>query len=505
MSSDDLVIANQTFPATRADINSNLQALGSLMSGASAPSTTYAYMWWADTTNGVLKQRNSSDNAWVVRATLSDDRVVTKTTTYSVVLGDFDKLILCSASGGAFTVNLPAAATAGDGFRVSFKKTDATFNAVTLDGNSSETIDGNTTITLDSPYDMVELTCDGSNWSIRTRNLGVPDTGQISGHRNLFYNGAFQVHQRGTTYALSTSAAYTGADRWWAYMSSSAAGIANRNTSVPTGLGFQYSMKVGRNNGSSATGQITFGQVLETQDSIILAGKTVTFSFYAKKGANYSSSSDVLNAYLYTGTGTDESTGMAGWTGTATPITLAATLTTSWQRFQATVTLSSSITQIGCQFFYNGSGTAGADDNFYITGIDLEPGPRATPFAFRSFADELRLCQRYYEKSFAYGTAPAQNVGSNSGEAQGIAGKAGANNEFINAQFQVRKRAAATVTLFNPTNTNGQVNDITAAADCSSTGVGMATDMGLTVSCNGNASTAVGNLIAIHWTAAAEL
>lgn len=166
MSQDDLVIANQTFPATRSDINANLQALGSLMSGASAPGTTYAYMYWADTTNGVLKQRDASNAAWVIRATLSDDRVVTKTSAYTVVLGDFGKTILCSASGAAFTVTLLAAATAGDGFRVAFKKTDSSVNAVTIDGNGAETIDGATTVTLDVQYDSFELVSDGSNWHI---------------------------------------------------------------------------------------------------------------------------------------------------------------------------------------------------------------------------------------------------------------------------------------------------------------------------------------------------
>jgi hypothetical protein len=166
MPQDDLVIANQTFPATRSDINANLQALGTLMSGASAPGTIYAYMYWADTTNGVLKQRNAASDAWVIRATLSDDRVVTKTTAYTVALGDYDKLILCSASGAAFTVTLPAAATAGDGFRVSLKKTDSSVNAVTIDGNASETIDGALTVAMGNQYDAFDLICDGSNWHI---------------------------------------------------------------------------------------------------------------------------------------------------------------------------------------------------------------------------------------------------------------------------------------------------------------------------------------------------
>ena len=65
MSQNDLVIANQTFPNTRADINSALQAIASLNSGATAPTTTYANMMWYDTTSGILKMRSEADDAWI--------------------------------------------------------------------------------------------------------------------------------------------------------------------------------------------------------------------------------------------------------------------------------------------------------------------------------------------------------------------------------------------------------------------------------------------------------
>ena len=65
MSQNDLVIANQSFPATRADINSSLQALGSLNSGSSAPSTTYANMLWYDTSANLLKMRSEANDGWI--------------------------------------------------------------------------------------------------------------------------------------------------------------------------------------------------------------------------------------------------------------------------------------------------------------------------------------------------------------------------------------------------------------------------------------------------------
>jgi len=65
MSQNDLVIANQTFPSFRSDLNNALQALGSLNSGSSAPSTTYANMMWYDTTANILKVRSEADDAWL--------------------------------------------------------------------------------------------------------------------------------------------------------------------------------------------------------------------------------------------------------------------------------------------------------------------------------------------------------------------------------------------------------------------------------------------------------
>lgn len=422
MSQDDLIVSNQTFPATRTDINSNLQALGSLMSGASAPGTTYAYMWWADTTNGVLKQRNAGDSAWVIRATLSDDRVVTKTTTYTVVAGDYDKLILCSASGAAFTVNLTAAATLGDGFRVKLKKTDATANAVTIDGNASETIEGAATKALSTQYDCVTLVCDGSNWFYETSTVNSTaisgatidnsiiggttpaagtftsiNAGQLAGFRNKIINGDFRYWRYGTTYALTTSSAYGSADRWASKMNTSAAGIFNRDTSITAALGFQYNAKVGRNNGSALTNQISLYQAIETINTIPLAGKVCTFSFYAKAGANFSGT---LNAQVITGTGTDEGASgvVAGsWTGNTSPFGTSVSLTTSWQRFQYTGTIASNVLEAGVLLYYVPVGTAGADDNFYVTGLQLETGPVATPFEDRGATMELALCSRYLQ------------------------------------------------------------------------------------------------------------
>ena len=65
MATHDYVIANQSGAAFRTDLNNALAAIVSNNSNSSSPSTTYAYQWWADTSNGILKLRNSSNIAWI--------------------------------------------------------------------------------------------------------------------------------------------------------------------------------------------------------------------------------------------------------------------------------------------------------------------------------------------------------------------------------------------------------------------------------------------------------
>lgn len=65
MSQHDFDIANQTASNARSDINNALKALASLSSGAVAPTTTYANMFWYDTGTNTLKQRNEADSAWI--------------------------------------------------------------------------------------------------------------------------------------------------------------------------------------------------------------------------------------------------------------------------------------------------------------------------------------------------------------------------------------------------------------------------------------------------------
>jgi hypothetical protein len=84
-------------------------------------------------------------------------------TTTAVNLTTDHSLTLADATAGAFSIYLPAA-SASRGRVLTFKKTDASANAVTIDADGAETIDGATTITLSGRYDQVTITSDGTEW-----------------------------------------------------------------------------------------------------------------------------------------------------------------------------------------------------------------------------------------------------------------------------------------------------------------------------------------------------
>lgn len=185
---------------------------------------------------------------------------------------------------------------------------------------------------------------------------GLRYQGSMAAGRNFVINGGMDIWQRGTSFAIAASTAasastYT-ADRWQTKTQANQAIVVSRQaTGDTTNLpNIQYAMRVQRNSGQTGTGDLDMIQNLETVNSIPFAGKIVTFSFYARKGADYSATSSALAARIFTGTGTDQNI-YSGYTGTVTTTVGTATLTTTWQRFSYSMTIGATATQIALDFF----------------------------------------------------------------------------------------------------------------------------------------------------------
>ena len=216
---------------------------------------------------------------------------------------------------------------------------------------------------------------------------------------NPVLNSAMQNWQRGTSFTIaSTIVTYT-ADRWACNRNATGMTVTRQVTNDTTNLPFiQYCMRVARDSANTSTTQIQTAQGFETINSIPFVGKTVTLSFYARAGANYSATSNLLTVQLIGGTGTDQSP--YSYTGTTTPVNTTATLTTTWQRLTFTGSVGSTVTELAPRLFFDPTGTAGANDYFEFTGVQIDIGSVALPF--RTYAGtiqgELSACMRYYQR-----------------------------------------------------------------------------------------------------------
>jgi hypothetical protein len=258
---------------------------------------------------------------------------------------------------------------------------------------------GNVGIGTASPTAKLDV-----NGSIQSNNLSSV---------NALLNSSFNVWQRGTAVVQTTNGYSYTADRWSvisAGLSGPVTTVSRQATSDTTNLpNIQYCARVQRNAGQTGTGGIYFAQFMETVNSIPYAGKTATLSFYARKGANYSQTSSLLEVYLIGGTGTDQNQ-FAGYTSQTLPVNTIATLTTTWQRFTFTGSVGATVTELTAEFGFSASGTAGASDYFEITGVQIELGSVATPYRSNqpTYQAELAACQRYYYTLFDNTSTDAQ-------------------------------------------------------------------------------------------------
>ena len=363
-----------------------------------------------------------------------------------------------------------------------------------------------------------------------TRTLTAQDTdGTVAllgnAQPNPIINGNMEIWQRGTSF---TTASTNLADRWQLNHSTSSVATISRSTNVPSvgvaGRLFNYSLEydVTTAIGSPLASHI---EVLRTKiegyNWSSFAQRAVTLSFYVMSTKTGTHCVSFINA------GTDRSY-IAEYT---------VNVANTWEYKSVSVLASPSA---GTWNYTNGIGVmiswalaAGTDHHgaagswlsggysatvnqvncldstanfFRITGVKLELGSVATPIQYVPFEEELARCQRYYQKSFLYGTAPAQNVGFSTGEEYIIANKAGAVSQSSHRiRFRSPMRSSPTLTAYNPAAANTLFRDTVVPADTASSGLNAGSSEGFYPIHGGHASTVVGNLVAFHWTADAEL
>jgi len=258
-----------------------------------------------------------------------------------------------------------------------------------------------------------------------------------AGHRNLVYNGAMQVWQRGTSF---TNLDYEyGADRWQVYQNGTGTLDVDRSTDAPSG--FPYSMKITCGTADTSIGATDFGgfnQLLEAQD-IACTGlgtsgaKGLTLSFWVKSNVagQYSvvfrQPNTTVDYYAVTYTVDSPSTweyktvymapdtSVGNWTLTGNGIGFEVTWNLWVGSTYGTTTTNTWVGNSNKIGVTGGVNFASSTSNeFYITGVQLELGKVATPFEHRSYGEELALCKRYFQKSTEQSINPANGPNTTS-------------------------------------------------------------------------------------------
>jgi len=303
-------------------------------------------------------------------------------------------------------------------------------------------------------------------------STGLRYTSNFAAGKNKVINGDMGVWQRGTSITLPSGAAGTyGADRFIfeAYGSSTAATVTRQTftpgTAPVAGYEGQYFARL--TNFATATAWQIRHRIENVQT---FAGQTVTFSFWAKASA--SMVLDQIQVVQNFG---------SGGSGSVTTLGTAPTLTTSWVRYQTTVSVPSIAgktigTSSYLEFtFYQGSGATNSS-TIDIWGVQAEAGSVATAFqtATGTIQGELAACQRYY-----YRCSPASTQGS---FGMGIAGSS--TSFEVQIKLPVTMRVAPTSVDFTTIGNyrvynNGSVNS--AASGTPSIGGGNTMDTGYLV------------------------
>jgi hypothetical protein len=264
------------------------------------------------------------------------------------------------------------------------------------------------------------LTINGASFStLQVNGQNLPTAGPLS-NRNLIINGAMQVAQRGTSFTGLTGGTNYGADRHGFVIANAGTWtVENSTTSLDA---FKDSVKIDCTTADAslaASDQCNFRYVFEGQDLQHLkkgtsAAESLTLSFWVQsnKTGTYivelfdsDNTRHISRSYTIDSSGTWEqktitfpgdTTGsldndngssltVRWWLVTGTTFT-SGTLATNWQ---AQNNADRAVGQVNL--------ADSTDNEWQITGVQLEVGSVATPFEHRSYGDELDRCERYFQ------------------------------------------------------------------------------------------------------------
>jgi len=251
-------------------------------------------------------------------------------------------------------------------------------------------------------------------------NASSINGGQIGGRKNLIYNGAMQVAQRGTTITGVTTSTYQ-CDRWFYNSEAEETVTLEQSSDAPDGFGYSQKITVTTADADITNDYVEIEQTFEGLDLQQLAwgtssAKPLTVSLWVKSsqtgvcaiglymagtatmiGSTFtinSASTWEYKTVTFAGNTTDVITNdnaqrLRLWIGLAAGSAYNGTDNTSWGAYTNAKRLYGQTLNL--------IGTTSA--TFQMTDVQLEVGSVATEFDRQPYGQELMLCKRYYNNA----------------------------------------------------------------------------------------------------------
>ena len=259
MAQHDYTINNQTFPSYRTDHNNSLSAIASNNSGATEPSTTYAYQWWYDTNSNALKIRNADNDAWITigtfdqatdSVTLTGTQVTFPTITSTSIFVEPDTNSAITISGTNF-ISVPIVEAIND-------STGQIYRAVAVTWTNSTTLSATFNIPNADYYVRVE---NNDGYAVRSSTAILSSS---SAPTWSTASGSIGSVSAGSTVSLSVSAT---SDSTVSYSETTSVLTSNADTPAST-MNLSLNSSTGAITGTAPepTGDTTYSFTLRATD-----------------------------------------------------------------------------------------------------------------------------------------------------------------------------------------------------------------------------------------------
>jgi len=250
----------------------------------------------------------------------------------------------------------------------------------------------------------------------------LADNGAATPNRNMIINGAMQVAQRGTSSTgIGASSGYFTCDRWLIACSGEGRLTATQTADGPVGFANCLKLDCTTADTSIAAGEFLQivqkieGQNLQRIGKGVSGAKEITVSFYVKANAAFNFVCELndldntrqISKLFATTTGwvkheltfaADEDDGSSPFgddNAASLNLTFWLHAGSTWSGGTLNTATFANTTNAnraaGVSSFFSST-----NNEFFITGVQMEVGSSATPFEHKTFAQDLEECSRYF-------------------------------------------------------------------------------------------------------------